>query len=109
MVDDQQFRLRADQALHDLNNRLTEASNDYPLEPDMSGGALVVEFEDSPAKFVISPNLPVHQVWVSALQKSFKLEWDAGREEFVLTSTGQSLHELISACAGEQLGEIVKF
>ncbi len=108
-VDDQEFRLQADRALHALNSRLTVASNDYPLEADMSGGALVIEFEDPPAKFVVSPNAPVHQVWVSALSKSFKLEWDAVRKEFVLPSTGQSLLDLISACAGEHLGEAVKF
>jgi iron donor protein CyaY len=106
-VDDQEFRLQADKALHDLNSRLTLAANEYPLEGDMSSGALVIEFEDSPAKFVISPNAPVHQVWVSALSKSFKLEWNAGRQEFVLPSTGQSLATLISACIGEHLGDAV--
>ena len=74
-VDDQEFRLRADEALHELNTRLTLAANDYPLEADMSGGALVIEFEDSPAKFVVSPNSPVRQIWVSALSRSFKLDW----------------------------------
>jgi CyaY protein len=107
-VDDQEFQLQADRALSALNSRLIAAGNDYPLEADMSGGALVIEFEDSPAKFVVSPNAPVHQVWVSALSKSFKLEWDAARQEFVLPSTGQSLLALISACIGEQLGDAVK-
>lgn len=107
-VDDQDFRLESDRALHALNSRLTAAADDHPLEADMSGGALVIEFEDPPAKFVISPNLPVHQVWVSALSKSFKLEWDPARQEFVLPSTGQSLLALISASIGEHLGEIVK-
>jgi CyaY protein len=106
-VDDQEFRLRADEALHDLNNRLTAAAADYPLEADMGSGAMVIEFEDSPAKFVVSPNSPVHQIWVSALSKSFKLEWDAKRGEFVLPTTGQSLAALISACIGEHLGQAV--
>ena len=108
-MDDHEFRLRADDALHELNTRLTVAANDYPLQADMSGGALVIEFEDSNAKFVISPNAPVRQIWVSALSKSFKLEWEALRQEFFLPSTGQSLPELIAACVEEQLGEAVKF
>lgn len=108
-MDDQEFHLQADRALHALNSRLTLAANDYPLEADMSGGALVIEFEDSPAKFVVSPNAPVHQIWVSALSKSFKLEWDPARLEFVLPATGQSLVALITACVGEHLGDNVKF
>jgi iron donor protein CyaY len=103
-VDDQEFRLHSDQALHDLNSRLTAASNDHPLEPDMSAGALVIEFEESAAKFVVSPNAPVHQIWVSALSKSFKLAWDQPRQEFVLPSTGQSLVTLIGECLEEHLG-----
>lgn len=106
-VDDQEFRLHSDQALHDLNSRLTTASNDYPLESDMSAGALVIEFEESPAKFVVSPNTPVHQIWVSALSKSFKLAWDQARREFVLPSTGQSLVALITECLEEHFGEPV--
>ena len=108
-MDDQEFHLHADRALQALNSRLTLAANDYPLEADMSGGALVIEFEDSPAKFVVSPNAPVHQIWVSALSKSFKLEWDPARLEFVLPSTGQSLVALITACIEEHLGDNVKF
>ena len=108
-MDDQEFRLRADEALHELNNRLALAANDYPLQGDMSGGALVIEFEDSPSKFVISPNTPVHQIWVSALSKSFKLDWDPVRQEFALRSTGQPLLSLISECLEEHLGVPVNF
>ena len=106
-MDDHEFHLRADQALHELNNRLNVASNDYPVQADMSGGALVIEFEDSPAKFVVSPNSPVHQVWVSALSKSFKLEWDPIRQVFALRGTGQPLLTLISECLEEHLGHPV--
>ena len=73
----------------------------------MSGGALVIEFEDSLAKFVISPNLPVHQIWVSALSKSFKLEWDEGRNAFVLPETGQTLTELIQSAITQHTGDEV--
>lgn len=106
-MDDQEFRLEADRALQDLNRRLAVAANTYAIEADMSAGALVIEFEDSPAKFVVSPNAPVHQVWVSALSKSFKLEWDSSRKEFRLPGTSQSLAQLISDCLAEQLDEPV--
>jgi iron donor protein CyaY len=108
-VDDQEFRMQSDRALSDLNRRLAAAANDYPLEADMSGGALVIEFEDSPGKFVISPNSPVHQIWISALSKSFKLEWNAERGEFAMPGGGQTFTELISSLIEQHLGEKVEF
>jgi iron donor protein CyaY len=106
-VDDQEFRLRADEALQDLDRRLAKASSDYPIDADMSAGALVIEFEDPPTKFVVSPNSPVHQVWVSALLKSFKLDWQAERNAFVLPGTGQSLLELMASLIEQHMGEAV--
>src|SRR3954447_12399959 len=88
MLDDQEFRLKSDETLSSLHNALVELSDRYEFETDY-GGALTVEFEDPPAKFVVSPNAPVRQIWVSAHMKSYKLEWDAGREAFVLPETGQ--------------------
>ncbi len=56
------------------------ASERHDFEADLGGGALVIEFEAPPAKFVVSPNAPVSQVWVSAQMKSFKLDWDPAPE-----------------------------
>ncbi len=107
-MDDREFISRADEAVLDLNNRLGDASGEFPLESDLSAGALVIEFEESPAKFVVSPNSPVKQIWVSALSKSFKLDWDPTRNEFVLPATKQSLKQLISSAISEQLKEKVE-
>ena len=102
MLDDQQFQLRSDEALRKLYNALAKASDEHGFDTDY-GGALTVEFDDPPAKFVVSPNAPVKQVWVSAHMKSFKLDWDAGRAEFVLADTGQSLAQLIEEAVSRQL------
>lgn len=107
MLDDQAFQLKSDQALTNLYNALAKASDEHGFDADY-GGALTVEFDDPPAKFVVSPNAPVKQVWVSAHMKSFKLDWDAGRNEFVLTDSGQSLTQLIQEAISRQLGEDVK-
>ena len=66
------------------------------------------EFDDPPAKFVVSPNSPVSQVWVSAQMKSFKLDWDSKRSAFVLLETGQTLVDLVAGAVGQQLGEQVR-
>jgi len=106
-MDEQEFKRRAEQALDDLNRRLSAAADDYEFEVDFNAGALAIEFEEPPAKFVVSPNSPVSQIWVSAHSKSFKLDWDPARSVFVLAGTGQSLAELIGDAVGQQLGEKV--
>jgi len=107
-MDDQEFQTRSGEALHDLYKRLNSASADGEFEADFNAGALAIEFEEPPAKFVVSPNAPVRQIWVSAHSKSFKLDWDAARREFVLPGTGQSLAEMVGGAISQQLGQEVK-
>jgi len=106
-MDDQEFKRRADESLTALYKRLAAASDDGEFEVDFNSGALAIEFEEPPGKFVISPNAPVSQIWVSAHSKSFKLDWDEVRSEFVLPGTDQSLPELIQDAIAKQLGEEV--
>jgi iron donor protein CyaY len=107
-MDDQEFQSYAGEALHDLYKRLNAASGSGEFEADFNAGALAIEFEEPPGKFVVSPNSPVRQIWVSAHSKSFKLDWDAARKEFVLPGTGQSLAEMVSGAISQQLGQQVK-
>ena len=106
-MDEQEFKRRADQALNALYKRLTAASEDAGFEADFNAGALAIEFETPPGKFIVSPNTPVRQIWVSAHSKSYKLDWDDVQNTFVLESTGQTLTELIQDAIGQQLGEEV--
>lgn len=105
-MDAQEFRARADDALNRLHRRLMVAGDRYGFEADLNSGALAIEFDEPKAKFVVSPNAPVNQIWVSALSKSFKLDWDAKREAFALDG-GPTLNELIAKSAAELLGEEV--
>jgi CyaY protein len=106
-MDDQEFKNRAEESLQALYRRLAAASDDADFEVDFNSGALAIEFEDPPGKFVISPNSPVHQIWVSAHSKSYKLDWDGAKNDFVLPSDGQTLTELIQDAIAKQLGEEV--
>ncbi len=106
-MDDQEFHTCAEAALDDLFRRLSAASDRHDFEADFHSGALTVEFEQPPAKFVVSPNAPVRQIWVSAHAKSFKLDWDPGRRTFVLPS-GKTLAETLSDAIAQQLEEDVK-
>ncbi len=106
-MDEQQFKKKADAALESLYKKLTSASERYDFEPDFNSGALSIELEEPKAKFVVSPNTPVRQIWVSAHSRSFKLDWDASKNSFVLPETNQTLDELIGSAIGQHVGEPV--
>ena len=106
-MDEQEFKTRAEQALEDLNRRLSVTAEEHDFEVDFNSGALGIEFDAPPAKFVVSPNSPVRQIWVSAHSKSFKLDWNQARSAFVLGGTGQTLAEVIGDAVGKQLGQEV--
>jgi CyaY protein len=106
-MDEQEFTRRADEALSDLQRRLAALSDEHDFEADLNAGALAIEFEDPPAKFVVSPNTPVRQIWISAHSRSFKLGWDAAKNAFVLPETGETLSQVIAGAIEKQLGEKV--
>jgi CyaY protein len=106
MLGENEFRTKSEEALISLQRALERASDRHDFEVDSNAGALSVEFEDPPAKFVISPNAPVRQIWVSARVQSFKLDWNEASAAFVLPD-GRTLHQLIAEVVGEQLGERV--
>jgi iron donor protein CyaY len=106
-MDDQEFKTLADDSLEALYKRLAAATDDAEFEVDFNSGALAIEFETPPGKFVISPNAPVRQIWVSAHSKSYKLDWDIVQQTFVLPGSGQTLTELIQDAITKQLGQEV--
>jgi len=104
-MDDQEFRRLADASLDALKRSLFEAEDDADFEVEDNAGALHVSFERPPGKFVTSPNAPVHQIWISALSTSFKLDWSPHANDFVLPKTEEALKPLVSRLINEQLGE----
>ncbi len=103
-MDDAEFRRCADRALEALKASLIAAEEGADFEVEESAGALKVIFEDPPATFVISPNAPVQQIWISALSTSFKLDWSDAAAGFVLSKTGEALKPLLARLINQQLG-----
>jgi iron donor protein CyaY len=103
MLGEQEFQKKADESLQALCSRLAEASEDYDFDVDMNSGALAIEFEEPKEKFVVSPNSPVRQIWVSAHVRSFKLDWEPARGAFVLPETGQTLEELMVEAVAKRI------
>ena len=104
VMDDQEFRRLSDEALERLKRSLYEAEGEADFEVEFNAGALHISFEEPPGKFVISPNAPVRQIWISALSTSFKLDWSEDRKEFVLLKSGEGLKNLVARLISEQLG-----
>jgi CyaY protein len=106
MIDDQEFQSRCDEALRRLDNSLGKAADTHGFEVEFSSGAIKIEFEDPPARFVVSPNSPVRQIWLSAHSKSYKFDWDAARGAFAIPG-GATLQESVADAIATQLGEPV--
>ena len=85
MLTEQDFRVRSDEELERSRQTLLPLADSEGFEIEMQNGVLELVFEEPrDAKFVVSPNAPVKQIWVSAMSKGYKLSWDADRHAFVL-------------------------
>lgn len=107
-MDDQEFQRRCDAAFEALLRRLQDAGDAHGFEVEGGSGKLEVMFDDEDeTRFVISPNAPVKQIWISALTTSFKLSWSDSAGTFVLDKTGETLMQLMGRILTEQLGSPV--
>ena len=99
---DQEFRLEADRALESLQRTLMPLADSEGFEVELQNGVLQVIFDEPvPAKFVVSPNAPVRQIWLSAMSRSYKLAWVPERSAFVLD--GETLAALVERLARQHL------
>ena len=102
-LSEQDFRLEADRALEQAQRALLPLADQEGFEVELQNGVMQVVFETpTAAKFVVSPNAPVRQVWVSARSRSFKLSWVGDSAVFALD--GESLNALLERLALEHIG-----
>ena len=101
---EQEFRLQADRTLEHLQHSLLPLADEHGFEVELQNGVLQVVFEEpSPAKFVVSPNAPVRQIWVSAMSRSYKLAWQPESSTFVLD--GESLDSMMARLTLQFIGD----
>ena len=107
-MDEQDFQRKSDAAFESLKKRLLELEDEHEFQVEGGSGKLEVEFDDADeTRFVISPNAPVRQIWISALTTSFKLSWSDQAQAFVLDKTGETLNQVMSRILTQQLGAAV--
>ena len=105
MLAEHDFQKKADALFEDLKKHLLNLGDEHDFDVEGESGKLEVIFEEpEPARFVISPNTPIREIWVSALSTSFKLAWSEARNAFVLEKTGEDLYGVMSRVISQQLG-----
>jgi iron donor protein CyaY len=106
MLDEASFRRESDRALETLKQALIAAEDDSgSFEFEDNNGVMNILFENGSSKFVVTPNTPVRQIWISAQATSFKLEWSDAAQAFVLLKTGETLLPLIERLLREHLDD----
>jgi iron-sulfur cluster assembly protein CyaY len=95
---EQDFRVQSDVALEDARRALLPLADAEGFEVELQNGVLNLIFEEpSDMKFVVSPNAPVRQIWVSAMARSYKLSWAPEKQAFALD--GEVLTQLLERLA----------
>ena len=103
-LSEQEFRVKSDEALESARRALLPLADSEGFEIELQNGVLNLVFEEpTDAKFVVSPNAPVRQIWVSALARSFKLAWAPELGGFALN--GETLPNLLERLARTHLGQ----
>ena len=106
MIDEATFRRESDRALESLKQSLIAAEDDDgTFEFEDNNGVMNIIFENGSAKFVITPNTPIRQVWISAQATSYKLDWSETAHAFTFPKTGEDLKTLIQRLLREHLGD----
>ncbi|HSE43181.1 MAG TPA: iron donor protein CyaY [Acidobacteriota bacterium] len=109
MLNENEFKDHAVEAIEELEERLIPVSEDHDFEVESGGGMLTLCFEEpSEARFIISPNAAARQIWVSALATSYKFDWDEEERTFVLDKTREPLTKVIGELISRHLGKKVE-
>jgi CyaY protein len=97
-LSEQEFRVKSDEALDRARHGLLPLADEEGFEVELQNGVLNLVFEEPvETKFVVSPNAPVRQIWVSAMSRSYKLPWAAELDAFALE--GEPLPQLLDRLA----------
>ena len=104
MIDESTFRRESDRALESLKQSLITAGDESGIfEFEDNNGVMNIIFENESPKFVVTPNTPIRQVWISAQATSYKLEYDEASTNFILPKTGEALKPLTQRLLREHL------
>ena len=99
-----QFPLRYESTIGDLEHKLSDmidAGSEFDIE--RNGDVLTIEFEDG-ERFVITPQTPFEQVWVSANYAGDRFNWSEEKNEWLNEKNNENLFFYIGHALSQKLG-----
>jgi len=97
------FSQHYDKTIRNLDDSLSsfiDSGSDFELEKN--GDVLVISFTDG-SKFIISPNSPVGQLWVSANYEGHRFNFHEAREAWIDEKSGEEFLSYLSRLLSEKL------
>jgi CyaY protein len=103
VLTEQEFRLKSDDSLERARRSLLPLADVEGFEVEPEDGVLTLIFDEPrDERFIVSPNAPARQIWVSAMAKGYKLAWSAELGEFAID--GETLPNLLERLTKTFLG-----
>ena len=106
-MDDNEFRERSDVALNKVAKWLEDLDPDE-VDYTTADGVVTIEFA-SGAKFILSRQSQMKQMWLAAGSHGFHYSWDDPRGLWLDDKDGHELFPRLAEAISEQLGHQVEF
>ena len=102
-----EFSQHYDQTIRALEAKLSDLiDSGSDMDYDRAGDVLTIEFSDG-ERYVVTPNAPVQQLWLSANYSGQRYNWSDESEQWLndksATPFTDQLAELLSAKLGEPI------
>jgi iron donor protein CyaY len=104
-MDDNEFRERSDAALSKVAKWLEDFDADE-VDYTTGDGVVTIEFSDG-AKFILSRQSQMKQLWLAAAARAFHYNWNDARSSWLDDKDGHELFPRLAEVISEQLGHPV--
>jgi iron donor protein CyaY len=102
------FINRYDTTIQKLDDQLSALiDNGSDFDTEKNGDVLTISLEDG-SKFIITPNSPVSQLWVSANYEGHRFNYDEIKAKWIDEKSGEEFAEYIAKLLSEKLNEKIK-
>ena len=104
-MDDAEFRERSDAALSKVAKWLEDLDPDE-VDYTTGDGVVTIEFSGG-AKFILSRQSQMKQLWLAAGARAFHYSWNGARASWLDDKDGHELNSRLAEVVSEQLGHPV--
>jgi CyaY protein len=104
-MDDAEFRERSDACIVKVANWLEDFDPDE-VDFNTADGVVTIEFAGG-AKFILSRQAQMKQMWLAAGSRAYHYNWDAGKSAWLDDKDGHDLFPRLAEAISEQTGHPV--